>query len=482
MSSLKSDGEVVTVPRPAATVVIVRNAAAGGIEILLLHRGDAKDYNSGAWVFPGGVLDAADGAVQAFCSGLDDASASRRLGLPRGGLDFYVASIRECFEESGLLLATSDPPKHGMARAAAAPLSDWRRQLRTRTLSFQELCKSAGLRLLTDQVHYFSHWITPVGMPKRYDTRFFIAPAPADQEVMHDGEELIAHRWISPAAALHHSSELRLLNATRSVLESLTGHDRVAGVLAWASGLGSIPTILPRLALGQSGRRAVLPQEEAWAEVGRLDPQGRCTASYDINPDTAVRLSERITRVTARHPTDPTLHGRNTYLIGGGPDCDWAVIDPASPDPLHLDAVVAAAGGPIRWIVLTDAPPDNTAAAVALAARLNATFCGPPLGREMHAGACLDVNPGARLRCVTASAHESLYVLEQEHTLLAGETLVTPSLTSAAMLNRDLSDTLESLRMLAREQLDWLAPSRGFLVADPQRTIAAALDAQVEQP
>ena len=91
-------------PRAAATLVVVRDAAVG-IEVLLLRRAERGDHNSGAWVFPGGMVEPGDRLCHPRCAGLDDAAASARLGLPRGGLDYYVAAVRECFEEAGLLLA-----------------------------------------------------------------------------------------------------------------------------------------------------------------------------------------------------------------------------------------------------------------------------------------------------------------------------------------------------------------------------------------
>ena len=92
-------------PRAAATIVVVRNGA-GGIEVLLSRRAERGDHNSGAWVFPGGIVDPGDRQAHGCCAGLDDAAASAQLGLPAHGLDYYIAAVRECFEESGLLFAT----------------------------------------------------------------------------------------------------------------------------------------------------------------------------------------------------------------------------------------------------------------------------------------------------------------------------------------------------------------------------------------
>ena len=97
-------------PRPAATIVVVRDGAEG-IEVLLSRRAERGDHNSGAWVFPGGIVEKNDALAHAAVAGLDDAEASRRLGLASGGLDYYVAAIRECFEESGLLFARADAPE-----------------------------------------------------------------------------------------------------------------------------------------------------------------------------------------------------------------------------------------------------------------------------------------------------------------------------------------------------------------------------------
>ena len=91
-------------PRPAATVVVVRDAPLG-IEVLLLRRAERGDHNSGAWVFPGGLVDAADRSAQACCRGVEPAAADARLGVAAHALDYWAAAMRECFEEAGLLYA-----------------------------------------------------------------------------------------------------------------------------------------------------------------------------------------------------------------------------------------------------------------------------------------------------------------------------------------------------------------------------------------
>ena len=193
------------VPRPAATIAIVRDEPEG-FEVLMMQRALSAGFMPGAYVFPGGGIDRedSDAALYALCSGSDDATASRVLGLEHGGLAYWIGAIRECFEEAGLLLCYDaagelvrfeDP-------ATEARFVEYRAALNARRLSFLELCRAEDLRLAVDRLTYFSHWITPAGAPKRYDTRFFAAVAPREQQPLHDAQELIDTVWVRPVDAL----------------------------------------------------------------------------------------------------------------------------------------------------------------------------------------------------------------------------------------------------------------------------------------
>ena len=200
-------------PRPAATIVVVRDGA-GGIEVLLSRRADGTDYTSGAWVFPGGIVDPRDRDAHAACFGIDDAEASARLGLAAGGLDFFVAAIRESFEESGLLfgraIGDSDDALDGEAAERLAP---WRGALHRREHGIAEMCAQEGIRLDAGALVYLSHWLTPLGRAKRYDTRFFIGAAPASQVALFDGTEMVEQLWIGPAEALARSTDAEAADA-----------------------------------------------------------------------------------------------------------------------------------------------------------------------------------------------------------------------------------------------------------------------------
>jgi len=147
--------------RKAASVIVLRDSAQGP-EVLMLRRAERDgDIRSGVWVFPGGVLDAVDRQLHSRCVGDDDVQASARLGLPQGGLDYSVAAVRECFEEVGLLFASGQMEAALREQASAVTGAD-----------FVALCERHTLRLDMSALRYHSHWLTPPGLPKRFDTRF----------------------------------------------------------------------------------------------------------------------------------------------------------------------------------------------------------------------------------------------------------------------------------------------------------------------
>ena len=342
--------------RAASTLVVVRDAPVG-IEVLLLRRVQSgSDAYSGAWVFPGGMVDARDRECHGLCPALDDATASRQLDLAQGGLDYFIAAVRECFEECGLLYAND---KQGDARAADSAasavsvtpaLARWRVPLHRGEIGLADLCREEGLALALERLTYFGHWVTPIGRPKRFDTRFFLAEAPPGQTATHDDVEMVEQRWFHPADALAHGAELKLLTPTIKMLEAIARFDSVPALLAWASAPRPIVPSMPHMGTGRQGLRPVAPDEPAWAELRHIDPEGRGNGRYEIVPDEPVRLSARVIRVSADNGSVMTGPGTNTYLIAGGNN-EWAVIDPgplrrgaraggarrrARPDPLDL--------------------------------------------------------------------------------------------------------------------------------------------------
>ena len=483
-------------PRPAATIVVVRDGT-DGIEVLLSRRAERGDHNSNAWVFPGGIVEKGDAGAHACCDGLDDAEASRRLGLPSGGLDYYVAAVRECFEESGLLFARAGGEDLvDLDGVDAARLGPWRGALHRGERSVVDFCEREGLRLAVDRLVYLSHWLTPLGRPKRFDTRFFIAAAPKAQTAAHDGAELVEQLWLTPSEALARSTLLKLLTPTQKSLETVGRFATVADIVAWAAAPREVALVMPRVANGKDGFRPVLPDEHAWAELGRIDPAGHGQGSYDIVTDTPVRLSPRVIRVSAGNGSMMTGPGTNTYLVGDVDGPTWAVIDPGPALDAHVEAILAAAPGPIDRIFVTHTHTDHSPATLALKARTGATVLGlAPRHREwqdatfaadvtLHGGERIALGASTHLAVIHTPGHASnhlCYLLEEEKTLFTGDHVMQASTVVINPPDGDMAAYIDSLRSLLDLDLDWLAPGHGFLMARPRESMAAIVEHRLKR-
>jgi 8-oxo-dGTP pyrophosphatase MutT (NUDIX family) len=218
--------------------MLVRDTERERIEVLLLRRHPDSVFVADAHVFPGGAVDPADGTPDTaeMTVGLDDPTASGLLGVAAGGLAYWVAAVRETFEEAGLLLATTlegDDPWLDPARAAR--LHAARPHLDRGDLTLGDLCRAEGLRLDLGPLRSFGRWITPLGAPRRYDTRFFVAPAPARPEVQVDQREAVDAEWVEPAVALDRfrRGDIELIVPTERSLAALADHGSVDEVLRW---------------------------------------------------------------------------------------------------------------------------------------------------------------------------------------------------------------------------------------------------------
>jgi glyoxylase-like metal-dependent hydrolase (beta-lactamase superfamily II)/8-oxo-dGTP pyrophosphatase MutT (NUDIX family) len=462
--------------RAAASLLLLRDGAAG-LEVLMMRRAEREgDLRSGVAVFPGGVLDARDREAHAHCVGSDDTTMSRRLGLPEGGLDYAVAALRECFEEVGLLLV--DGPFD-------APLAEaWRTRLQSGQASAAQLCAALGVKLDLRDLVYYSHWLTPQSVPKRFDTRFFVVPAPAGQQARADMGEALETLWLTPRAALDPARGLKLLPVTQRTLQELARHADVVSAMAAARSVKQIPLTLPRVGQTAQGRRVVLPDEWPYAELARLDPEGHGGCFADLRPGRAVRLSPHVLRVTAPNPGVMTGPGTNTYLVGRGDA--WTVIDPGPDDVGHVQTLLDHAPGRIVRILVTHTHLDHSPAARSLARATGAPVLGRralhPGGQdagfaptqELSNGDRLSLADGVTLRVIHTPGHASnhlCYLLEEERTLFTGDHVMQGSTVVINPPDGDMSAYLAALRALLDEPLDWLAPGHGFLVAEPRAVL-----------
>jgi 8-oxo-dGTP pyrophosphatase MutT (NUDIX family) len=260
--------------RDAATVMLVRDGAEG-TEVFMLRRHLQSAFSAGAYVFPGGAVDLADRdtAVEEVSIGPSDAEASARLGLPgdTGGLAYWIAAIRECFEEAGALLAyDSDGAVVDLHDPATAErFARHRAAVHAGDRRLVDVCAEEDLRLACDALAYVSHWITPLGAPRRYDTRFFVARAPDRQAYLHDDRETIESMWVRPADAvgLYDEGEIDLVLPTLRSLEALAEHGTADDALRAAADLGQVPTMRTRYRREGSLVVPVLPGEPGYEEA-----------------------------------------------------------------------------------------------------------------------------------------------------------------------------------------------------------------------
>jgi 8-oxo-dGTP pyrophosphatase MutT (NUDIX family) len=214
----------------------------------MLRRNESSSFMPGVFVFPGGAVDTDDGDTD-IAFGMDDGVASSRLSVEQGGLAYYVAALRELFEEAGLLIACTGEGDEVLFvdPSDLERLGEERRALNAGELRFVEMMRKRRLRVNLQGVAYLAHWITPEGLSRRYDTRFFVALTPSAQLATHDAGETIAARWIRPADALsaHDRGDMEIMLPTRQSLEAIVHFNEAREVIAYARSLGPVATINP---------------------------------------------------------------------------------------------------------------------------------------------------------------------------------------------------------------------------------------------
>jgi 8-oxo-dGTP pyrophosphatase MutT (NUDIX family) len=251
-------------PRPASTILLLRDgagAAGGEIEVFMMVRHYEIDFNSGALVFPGGSVDKADQEI------IDRPELySGGEGLDASALSFRIAAIRETFEESGILLArvSGSNALVDVGRAAAIEAAS-RAALSGGKTTFAEVLTDNGLRLALDELVPYAHWITPEGMPKRFDTWFFLAAAPPEQVGAHDGKESTDSIWLPPREALAggESGRFKLPFPTTRNLIRLGKQPNVKAALDNSRGK-AIVTVMPVMTRLNGGRQLRIPLEAGY--------------------------------------------------------------------------------------------------------------------------------------------------------------------------------------------------------------------------
>ena len=232
--------------RLAATVVLTRQAPRG-IEVFMIQRPGRGDFPN-LHVFPGGKLDAED-HLPDYCDGVVEAAADRALGVEGGGLRYWVAAIRECFEECGVLFATAAGSPAIDGGESRERFAGYRAMLIDGRLDLASLCAREGLRLACDEMLYFSHWLTPEAALRRFDTRFFVARMPDGQNTLAHETETQHSCWIRPAEALRlcEAGKWQMIAPTLTTLQTIERYGDCEALLDAVREGSHLPPLTPEL-------------------------------------------------------------------------------------------------------------------------------------------------------------------------------------------------------------------------------------------
>ena len=423
-------------PRPASTLVLLRQEAQG-LELLLTTRPKHLRFMGGAAVFPGGGMAPADRDPRwQRMSTLDGDEAARLLGLddPAEALGYFVCALRETFEEVGLLLADG--------RVGAVERDDADDGER-----FLAVCAAAGIRLRTDLLRPVGSWVTPLGAPVRFDTRFFVAKSPPEWQPDPDPREVERCWWSTAAEALDDLAGGRLMMAppTIEMLQKLVGH----------ATLEEIESSLASDLVGSAGSLI------------------------------SVRLSPLVHVVLAPNPGVMTGPGTNTYIVGSGPTC---VIDPAVDDAGYLEEVAARAGD-VREILVTHRHSDHVGGVAVLAERFGCpvrAYGDRPAGgvdvTPVSDGEALGIGDNT-LRALYTPGHASDHLcfhLEEAASLFAGDNILGEGTAVIAPPDGNMGAYLTSLRRLRDLHIDRIFPGH-FRPLDGGRAVVEGYLAHREQ-
>jgi glyoxylase-like metal-dependent hydrolase (beta-lactamase superfamily II)/8-oxo-dGTP pyrophosphatase MutT (NUDIX family) len=458
------------VPRPAATLILLRQ----GMEVLMLQRTQSAAFLGGAYVFPGGSLDPQDDDMRRVV-GLTEAQANARLQLASGAIAYYVAAVRECFEEAGVLLACTKDGQPISARRAES-------LLKYRNQPFREMLEMEDLYIPAGELAYFGHWITAPGRSRRFNARFFVARAPEGQRGSHDAAETVHDVWITPREALERAArkEIELVNATQQSLKDLARFSDPGAAYEYARALPEIEENRACWAQGREGPKIFRRGEAPYFEIHWSDPEESGETSYDIAAGVPKRLDRWVTRLTAPNPGLMTGPGTNSYLLGAQ-ETGYAVIDPGPAVDSHIERLLENKN--LKWILCTHTHLDHSPAAAALKAATGAQVLGrpAPAGQDASFKPDFVVENGQRidlgeisLRAIHTPGHASnhlCYLLEQTKMLFTGDHVMQGSTVVINPPDGDMRAYLQSLERLLGEDLAIIAPGHGYLIGAPHREV-----------
>ncbi len=251
--------------RPASTLILLRDRPAGykGIyyEIFMLKRNLNSDFIGGAFVFPGGGVMQSDFDEKFYtrCKNFSHGDNDLKFKVNSGSLAYFIAAIRETFEEAGILVGLCEHNKR-------IEFKKYRDMLNAKQISFLDFMEKEDIYLDLSKIVYFSHWTTPVGPPRRYSTRFFVTRVEPNFELSHDNGETVESRWINPALALELSEagEIEIIFPTVKNICRLLNFSQSDDLLAGLMELSDIKEIVPRIDVNGNELKILIPGDEGY--------------------------------------------------------------------------------------------------------------------------------------------------------------------------------------------------------------------------
>ncbi len=481
-------------PLSAATVLLLRDAppesGPPGLQVLMTRRSAQASFAPGAYVFPGGGIDALDADPATH------AAAARRPSQSDEHLTQAIAAIRESFEELGVLLARHADGRMAGANDIAAL---------NRHAPFAAQCQAQGLQLAADSVFVLARWTADRDLPKRFDVPFLVARMPAGQTPVADESEQFEPVWVRPQEALerHEAGQFFMIFPTIRTLQRLARFDSAQAVLTACAGEAPLWTSCPRAGLLAGKEARYMEDEMPFGELALVCPDGQIVHPLDWQSERPVQLLKNLQRLTAPNPGVMTGPGTNSYLVGD-PATGYIAIDPGPQDAQHLERLWRAAGGDIRMIVCTHSHPDHSPGAAPLQALcVQAGRAAPPIlglpsaptaraaseftpERALQNGELLTLTGQAldgkithTLQVVHTPGHAANHLcllLVEDALLFSGDHILNGSTTVVDPPDGNMADYLDSLDALdalcAQHGVEFILPAHGYVLGFARQAIA----------